>query len=157
MKKLLFIFSLSFLVLFSCSSGGDDDNSENSCSTFLECYDTTDWKWEDGHGYLIYYRINNTANNPFTVYYYNDYEFAQPCLQVIPISGFNFNITENSKNKLVVHQNVSSGDFAFYTFELNSGVMSLNVVEYEDNAIVHDDLFILFEESVNESNIPICN
>lgn len=156
MKNLFLIFSISFLFLFSCSSG-DDDNSENSCSTFLECYDGIDWKWEDGYGYLIYYRINNTTDNPFTVYYYNDYEFAQPCLQVIPISGFNFNITENSKNKLVVHQSVSSGDFSFFTFELNNGVMSLHVVEYENDTIVDDDLFILFEESVNESNILICN
>lgn len=155
MKKLLYILSFSFLIFFSCSSNSDD--SEKSCSTFLECYNATDWKWEDGHGYLVYYRINNTANNPFTLYYYNDYEFAEPCFQVIPISGFNFNITENSKNKLVVHQNVSSGDFTFYTFELKNGIMSLNVVEYEDDAIVDDDLFILFEEPVSENNTPICN
>lgn len=155
MKNTLFILSLSFVILFSCSS--DNEKVDDSCSTYLECYDGTDWKWEDGHGYLVYYKINNNSNNPFTLYYYNDHDFAQPCLQVIPISGFDFNITENSKSRLVVHQYVSSGDFSIYTFELKNGIMTIHVVEYEDDAIVDDELFILYEETVSKSNISICN
>lgn len=154
MKKLLFALSLSFLFLISCSS---ENNKDESCSSYLECYDGTDWKWDDGQGYLIYYRILNNPDNPFKIYLYNDYDFDPPCMEVYNVSAVNFNITENIPNRLVVQVYDSSTKYSFYTFELKNGVMSLTVVEYENNTIVDEDYSVLFEESVSKSNIPICN
>lgn len=43
MKKIIYILSITFLVLQSCSSGGDDNNTTNSNQTFLEKYANTFW------------------------------------------------------------------------------------------------------------------
>ena len=157
MKKLIYLLSFTFLMLQSCSSG-DGSGSENSNITFLENYNGTDWKWEDGHGYILYYRFNNTIKNPFTIYSAADYTISQPCLGVIPVSSSpSFNITENSTNKLVVQIYSSSAEYSFYKFELKNGVMSLTEDYYKDNIFVEESYEILFKESINKKNIPICN
>lgn len=156
MKKVLISFLSFIFILQSCSSG-DDGDSNNSSSTFLKIYDGKTWMWEDDHGYIEYYKFNNSTKNPFTLYHSGDYLTPPACLMVInTISLGQFNITENSTNKLVLQIGSSAG-YSFYTFELKSGVMTLTVVQYRNNQIVDVDNIVLIQESINKKNIPICN
>lgn len=155
MKKLIYLFSITFLLLQSCSS--DNGSSDESTNTFLKKYDGTTWMWEDGYGYIQYFKFNNTTKNPFTLYQSDDYKAPQACLTVVNVSSLNqFNVTENSTNKVVV-QIGSSAEYSFYTFELKNGIMTSTVKQYVNNAIVDEDNIILTQESISKKNIPICN
>lgn len=112
--------------------------------------------WEDGYGYIQYFKFNNITKNPFTLYQSNDYKENQACLTFVNVSSLSqFNVTENSTNKVVV-QIGSSSEYSFYTFELKNGVMTSNVIQYVNNKIVDEDNIILTQESINKKNIPIC-
>jgi hypothetical protein len=153
MKKLIYLLSITFLLLQSCSS--DSVSSDDTTNTFLKKYDGTTWMWEDGYGYIQYFKFNNTTKNPFTLYQ-SDYSEPNACLTVINVSSLNqFNVTENSSNKVVV-QIGNSADYSFYTFELKNGVMTSTVVEYVNQNIVDEDNIVLIQESISKKNIPIC-
>nr|WP_315148101.1 hypothetical protein [uncultured Flavobacterium sp.] len=154
MKKLIYLFCITFLLLQSCSS--DSGSSDDSSNTFLKKYDGTTWMWEDGYGYVEYIKFNNTTKNPFTIYQSDDYKVPQACLTVVNVSSLGqFNVTENSTNKVVL-QIGSSTEYSFYTFELKNGVMTSTIVEYFNNKIVGEDKFTLTQEAINKKNIPIC-
>ena len=61
MKKIIYILVLS-LFIFNCSKS-DDDNSPESCNTFLECNDGSTWILDDDIVVIIL-RINDNINDP---------------------------------------------------------------------------------------------
>lgn len=142
MKNLLFIFCLSFLVLFSCSS-----KENNSNITFLEKYDGTVWVrsgMKDGENFTLYMRFINDELNPFEFWeFYNNDQCNY--YDSHGIAG-KMSLTLNSNDTLKFeYSNIINGAIkSLYksTITSDSNNMFLNVEEYQDGVLVSTSEYV---------------
>ena len=147
MKKIIYILVLS-LFIFNCSS--DDDNSSDSCDTFLECNDGSTWILNyDFSSVSVLYRINNNIKNPFEqwiifdgedCYYQGDFE-----------ADFDFTITENTKDKLVIKYDDGSGEIETLTCSIVNGELKI-IDDYESI----QEVLIFQETTIDVDKLTIC-
>ena len=148
MKKIIYILVLSLFV-FNCSKS-DDDNSPESCNTFLECNDGSTWILNyDFSSVSVLYRINNNIKNPFEqwiifdgedCYYQGDFE-----------ADFDFTITENTKDKLVIKIDLGGGDSETASFSIVNGELKI-IDDYESI----QEVLIFQETTIDVDKLTIC-
>jgi len=141
----IILFSLIFLI-----NGCNDDNDDDTCTTFLECNDAT--VWEGGIDLFLYFKINDNLNNPIEIYLPEG-----NCYYHSPINETTFEITENSKNTLIIKILDDSDDsFETITFSISNEVLSVREV-YTENGIEDIDTGTFTKSMKNLSSVTICN
>lgn len=151
MKNILFILSVSFLLLFSCSSGDD-----NSIITFLEKYDGTVWVrngMEDGENFTLYMRFINYELNPFEFW-----EFYNNQCNYYDSHGIagEMSLTLNSNDTLKFEYfNIINGAIqTLYksTITSDSNNMFLKVEEYQNGVLISTKEYTYNWSSVDVDN-----
>jgi len=141
----IILFSLIFLI-----NGCNDDNDDDTCTTFLECNDAT--VWEGGIDLFLYFKINDNLNNPIEIYLPEG-----NCYYHSPINETTFEIIENSKNTLKIKILDDSDDsFETITFSISNEVLSVREV-YTENGIEDIDTGTFTKSTKNLSSVTICN
>ena len=148
MKKIIYILVLS-LFIFNCSKSDDD-----TCNTFLECNDGSTWILNyDFSSVSVLYRINNNIKNPFEqwiifdgedCYYQGDFE-----------ADFDFTITENTKDKLVINIDLGGGDSETATFSIVNGELKEIYSQYISGES-YEEILIFQETTIDVDNLTIC-
>jgi hypothetical protein len=135
MKKILYLFLA--VTMFACSSGGDDNNSNE---TFLERYDGVVWDIIDGEvtsGLIMFSnntqgwieKSDNNANDEFC----NDYAFGVPfdiCIDNTNACETNVaTIIENLGNRLKIQITEIDGRTFSYTvlYEVSEQANDMNI------------------------------
>ena len=154
MKKLIYILVLSLFV-FNCSKNDDDEVVQ--CDTFLSCNNSITWKNVETFNnseYSFYIKLNDNENNPFKTWVSTstidcgyDY-FGEPDMQ--------FQVLENSKDKLIVKVIWPEGDDGYetWTMTIQNDRLKLVSVYYQqeqinilfDKTSENIDAFIFCEE-----------
>ena len=150
MKKIIYILVLSLFV-FNCSKS-DDDNSSESCNTFLECNDGSTWIM-DSDGVINLWRINNNKNNLIELW---DYFSVEECYNYSRIGESDgLTITENTKDKLVIKNDYGSGDIETLTFSIVNGELKI-VYGITDSSETYEDTLVLQETTIDVDKLTIC-
>ena len=136
-----------FTFFLSCSDRGDD------FQTFLEKYDGTEWLLSKNNmDITVYIRLNNYSNKLIEQWSYNG-EFD--CYTYNPnifIPG-NFEIKENSMNKLVVQCDEVLGPFESMAFSIQGAALKVDIIisEWEEETVYFN------KSSMNVDYLEICD
>ena len=140
--RLLYLFIILGLTL-SFNNCTSDDDEDILTQTWLEKYDGT--KWEDGDG--LYWRIIDNTNTILESWYHDG-----PCYwHSIPEGNENFEIIENSTNKLVIHV-IEDGNTETVTLRINGDTLT---VLFEENG--ESETIYLDKTSVNVDDFTLCD
>jgi hypothetical protein len=147
MKKIIYFLVLS-LFIFNCSKS-DDDNSSDSCDTFLECNDGSKWIIDyEGYGVMLL-RIKDNINTPFEQWVT---VVGEDCYYRF---GFDdtggFTITENTKDKLVIKYDDGSGEIETLTCSIVNGELKI-IDDYESI----QEVLIFQETTIDVDKLTIC-
>jgi hypothetical protein len=150
MKKIIYFLVLSLFV-FSCSKS-DDDNSPESCNTFLECNDGSTWILDYDFA-VVLFRINDNINNLLEQWVIYDSEDCYYYLGNTYV--LYYTITENTKDKLVLKIDDASTTSTL-TFSIVNGELKLIVQEIFDGELSYEDTLVLQETTIDVDNLTIC-
>jgi len=150
MKKIIYILVLSLFV-FNCSKS-DDDNSPESCNTFLECNDGSTWILDYDFA-VVLFRINDNINNLLEQWVIYDSEDCYYYLGNTYV--LYYTITENTKDKLVLKIDDASTTSTL-TFSIVNGELKLIVQEIFDGELSYEDTLVLQETTIDVDNLTIC-
>jgi hypothetical protein len=126
MKNLLLLFSLCFLVLFSCSS--DEAESDNNSITFLEKYESTIWQSErefDGENLITYMRFINYELNPFEFWEIWDSTDCYNYYDSVGISGDLSILVNNNDTLEFEYRIVNNGDIIIFRTKFTASFSSI--------------------------------
>ena len=137
---LFFSIILSLIVSFNGCSDDEDDIIQQ---TWLEKYDGT--RWEDGDG--LYWRIIDNTNTILESWYHDG-----PCYwHSIPEGNENFEIIENSTNKLVFRV-VEDDNTQTITFRVNGDTLTV-LLEYNGRS----ETISFKKTAVNVDDFTLCD
>ena len=150
MKKIIYILVLS-LFIFNCSKS-DDDNSPESCNTFLECNDGSTWILDYDFA-VVLFRINDNINNLLEQWVIYDSEDCYYYLGNTYV--LYYTITENTKDKLVIKNDYGSGDIETLTFSIVNGELKEIYSQYISGES-YEEILIFQETTIDVDNLTIC-
>ena len=150
MKKIIYFLVLSLFV-FNCSKS-DDDNSPESCNTFLECNDGSTWILDYDFA-VVLFRINDNINNLLEQWVIYDSEDCYYYLGNTYV--LYYTITENTKDKLVLKIDDASTTSTL-TFSIVNGELKLIVQEIFDGELSYEDTLVLQETTIDVDKLTIC-
>ena len=145
MKKIIYILVLSLFV-FNCSKS-DDDNSPESCNTFLECNDGSTWILDYDFA-VVLFRINDNINNLLEQWVIYDSEDCYYYLGNTYV--LYYTITENTKDKLVLKIDDASTTSTL-TFSIVNGELKI-IDDYESI----QEVLIFQETTIDVDKLTIC-
>ena len=149
MKKIIYFLVLSLFV-FNCSKS-DDDNSPESCNTFLECNDGSTWILDYDFA-VVLFRINDNINNLLEQWVIYDSEDCYYYLGNTYV--LYYTITENTKDKLVLKIDDASTTSTL-TFSIVNGELKL-VIEVTANGESFQVTLVFQETTIDVDNLTIC-
>ena len=153
----IILITLIFTTLFTGCNSDDEPNNSIVCETFLDCNDGINWNYielEDGVELgRIYFRLNANSSNPVESWL----NFStMDCYEVMHISEHQFQIIENTKDRLIIKitwQDDYSGQDEFETWTFTKQGESLKLVQ---KYFVEEIILILNKTSDNINNLKIC-
>jgi hypothetical protein len=135
-----FVLLGSFLSFTNCNS---DDEDSKVQQTWLEKYDGT--KWEDGND--LYWRIIDNTNKIVESWYQDG-----PCyIYNIADDNVNFEIIENSSDKLVFHT-IEDDNINTFTLSVNGDTLTV-LFEYNGKS----ETIMFTKTNVNVDDFILCD
>jgi hypothetical protein len=146
-------FAMIALISFSfvgCSDSDDDDEK-----SFLETHGGTVWKLgEPEDGFSVYAQINNTENNPFEIWVYDE---TRDCYEYQSITDDGSpEVIENRENKVQIRIDGDSGEYVILTMTVSGSILRVELDYYEDGVLDDEIQFVLNRTSDNLNELTLC-